>query len=151
VASRTKEDTDLHGRVLRFGAEDGRGSPRGRRVQWSGAGEGECGRRGAVLFGEGAAATGGCTGAGKGGGQHGDIPECRVREVAVHAMGDVGENRCVADEGADARTGLGSGGQPWGGGVGSPLRAREGRSPVARNVDGCGSPGKGAPMVDLVV
>jgi hypothetical protein len=37
----------------------------------------------------------------------------------------------------------GLGGQPWGGGVGSPPRAREGRSPVARNVDGCGSPGKG--------
>jgi hypothetical protein len=39
-----------------------------------------------------------------------------VREVAVHAMGDVGErgeNRCVADGRADARTGLGSGGQPW--------------------------------------
>lgn len=68
------------------------------------------GARGAVLFGEGAAATGGCAGAGKGGGQYGDIPECRVREVAVHAMGDVEENRCVADGGADARTGLGSGG-----------------------------------------
>jgi hypothetical protein len=32
--------------------------------------------------------------------------ECRVREVGVHAMGNVGENRCLADRGADARTGL---------------------------------------------
>jgi hypothetical protein len=33
----------------------------------------------------------------------------------------------------------------------SLLRAREGRSLVARNVDGCGLPGKGALMVDLAV
>jgi hypothetical protein len=37
-----------------------------------------------------------------------------VRELAVHAMGDVGENRCVADGGADAQTGLGSGGAAMG-------------------------------------
>lgn len=112
------------------------------RKETTGAAGGACG---AALFGEGATSTGKLSRRGERRRQHG-VGDAEHTGVALHwgrraadaevREGGVGVNRCVVDGGADAWTGLG--GSHGEGGVGSPPRAREGRSLVARNVDGCG-------------